>query len=461
MPPASQPIAPFTPATQAPISYANISQLPEALPAMPRETGGSQRGAWNRKADRERRGASPVGGYGSLERAFAACGLIAVGGTTGGAVLALQGYGAAPVVLAASLALLLCACLGMRALDRTQQFQRGEVARVYASALDGPRRAEFERRRSDPTRMEVLTQAMADLVDSLRLSVLGGDHIRTWAVAMRHALDDRAATSRTLAATMSEDAHAIAAAATASRRMESAVGEDLNTLFAHAGRAVQATTTMADETNALQASVRETTVHLRQASSLAVSLADNAMNAQRGVASLTEMTINLLHAADQVKAVLVRAEMVGMNAGIEAAHAGEAGRGFAVVATEVRSLSTSGQQALDAMMLAVRGLKKDAVAMTQTVGVISEGVQAHGALGQALSDAVSHQMEEVSRVVSKAEVARSEIMALQQCATAMERHELGSGGGPAARSAVERLPLHAEAIALILRDLPSFEPAAS
>ena len=417
--------------------------------------------AWHQLAGRDRRRTSPMDAYGSLERAFAACGLIAVAGTVGGAVLAGHGYGAGPVVVVASLALLFCACLGIRGLDHALQFQRGEVARVYASALDAPRRAAFERRKADPTRMETLGSAMADLVDSLRMSTFGGDHVRTWAVAMRRALDDRAATSRTLAATMSEDAHAIAASATASRRMEAEVSEDLNALCAHAGRAVAATTTLADRTDSLQAAVRETTVHLRQASTLAVSLADNALNAQRGVASLTEMTINLLHAADQVRAVLVRAEMVGMNAGIEAAHAGEAGRGFAVVAAEVRSLSTSGQQALEAMMQAVRGLKNDAVAMTQTVGVISEGVDAQGALGQALSDAVSHQMEEVSRVVASASMATGEIVALQQRATTMERHELGIGAGPAARSAVERLPAHAEAIARILRDLPSFEPAGS
>jgi methyl-accepting chemotaxis protein len=438
-----------------------VSRLPEDSNAGPWDTGHSTAQAWRRPAGRDRRSPSPLKAYGSLERAFAACGLIAAGGTTAGAVLAVHGYGAAPLVAAASLALLLCACLGVRALDRIVQFQRGEVARVYATALDGPRRAVFERRRTDPTRMQTLGLAMADLTDSLRLSVFGGDHVRNWAVAMRRALDDRAATSRTLAAAMGEDANAIAAAATASRRREAEIGEDLGALFAHAGRAAEATTNLADDTDALQASVRQTNVHLRQASILAVGLADNAMNAQRGVASLTEMTIDLLHAAEQVKAVLVRAEMVGMNAGIEAAHAGEAGRGFAVVAAEVRSLSASGQQALEAMLQAVRGLKNDAVAMTQTVGVISEGVQAHGALGQALSEAVSHQMEEVSRVVSKAGVAKGEILALQQRTTAMARHELGAGVGPAARSAIERLPAHAEAIARILHDLPRFEPAGS
>jgi hypothetical protein len=393
---------------------------------------------------RDRRAPSPLRAYGNLERAFAACGLIAACGTTGGAVFVSHGYGWGPLLAATSMALLLCACLGIWAQDRVIQYQRGEVARVYASALDSPRRAVFDRRRRDISRMEALGAALVDLVDSLRMKLLGGDQARLWAISMRRALDDRAEVSRTLAAALGEDAHAIAAAAAAARRAETEIGADIADLFTGAGRAAEATGGLADEAEGLAATVRHTTGQLRQAASLAASLADSATAARVGVAGLGDVTGGLLEAANQVQAVLQRAERIAVNAG----------GGGGDVAIELRILAGTGQQAMAAMAVAIEGLKAHAAAMTRTVTTICESAQAQDALGQALSESMSHQMQAVARVTAKSGVAKGEIISLQQRASAMEQRELGLGTGPAARRAMERLPDHAEAIAKILRDLP-------
>ena len=213
------------------------------------------------------------------------------------------------------------------------------------------------------------------------------------------------------------------------------------------------TSSMEDEAEALQGAVRQTTARLQQAAALAASLADNAMSARRGVASVGEVSAQLQRAADQVGAVLQRAEIVGLNAGLRAEE------GAALMAAEIKGLAASGRVALEAMMQAVRALKENAVAMSQTVGVISESVQTHGALGEALSTAMSHQIEDVARMAAKAGVVKGEIVALQARANSLQSRDLRFGESPAARRAVERLPAHAEAIARILRDLPSVEPA--
>jgi methyl-accepting chemotaxis protein len=203
--------------------------------------------------------------------------------------------------------------------------------------------------------------------------------------------------------------------------------------------------------------MRQVTTQIKQSGAVAARLAQTASAAHRGVAALSEIAAGLGQAADQVKSVLQRAEMLGINAGIEAARAGEAGRGFAVVAAEVKNLATSGQQALDAMLHVVRGLKTEAHGLRQTIEAMDETLLSQTALGDSLGEAASGQIQAVSRVVRQASQAHAEIDALRLRAQEMEGREWGMGAGPAARKAVERLPVHAQAIAQILQNLPQFE----
>ncbi len=393
----------------------------------------------------DRRASTPTKAYGTLERAFAACSLIGVAGTTGGALLAVNGYGPFPLLGACSAVMLVTACLGRFAQESVIRFQRGELARVYASAMQAPQRAVFERR-TGPTRMEALNQSVIDMLESVRLKVTGGDHVRLWAMAMRRALDSRAETSRALAAALGEDAHAIAAAAATARRAEADISAEAGELFDHAGRAVEATAFMAEEADALATSVRVVTAQIRKTAVFASDLAHGAISAQRDAASVTDMTAGLIDAAEQLRAILQRAQA-----------AGGAGSDAATMAEEMTSLAAAGQAALDAMMQTARRLKADAETMAITVSVMNDTVQAQGTLGQALSESAVQQSEAITRLVRKAGSARGEIVALQERAGGMERRDLGLGAGSAARRAVERLPDHAEAVAKILRDLPVFE----
>jgi hypothetical protein len=404
----------------------------------------------------DRRTASPMKPYGELERAFAVSGFLAVAGTMTGAFLTAHGYGWPALVGLASTVLLGCAAAGIRAQNHVLHFQRGELALVYATALQGPRRAAFDRRVQLPSWSESLGATFGELVDTVRMTVLGADRFKRWGMAMHKAVHERTPAADALAASLSEDAHAIAAALNASRRVETEIMSEFAELSQHAGQAVHVTLGVVEEVRALEASIRQITAHAEQGAADIARLADGAFAAQRGVVAVTDVTTHLIEAAEQVKAVLHRADMLGINAGIEAARAGESGRGFAVVASEIKNLATSAQQALDSMMQVVAGLKAEASGMRETITGIADAVQGQTRLGLALADAASHQMQSIGRVANLVGTANTELTNLRDRSLHFEQKDLALGTGAAARKAVERLPAHAEAVASILRNLPQF-----
>jgi methyl-accepting chemotaxis protein len=412
--------------------------------------------AWEEHAA-DRRAASPTKAHATLERAFAACGLMAAAGPAAGAALAAHGFGGAAMLGATALALLLCALIGIRAQHQVVKFQRGELAIVYATALLGPRRDMFERRRTGPTRLQSLGLAMRDLIETIRLKTGSSQDTARWVVDMKRALDGTQKATQSLAAALNEDAYTIATAANASRRMEADMQAGLDDVLQHAGRAVDATAQIGAETETLSEAVRELTAQIKESGYLAAKLADTAYAANGGAASMTEIAQGLSQAGDQVKSVLQRAEMLGINAGIEAARAGEAGRGFAVVAAEVKNLATNGHAALTHMLAIMGQLKSEAGTMRQTIAAMDTTLTAQTGLGQNLAAAAAQQIEAVTRVVRQLGQTNSEIAALRACARELEAREHGMGTAPSAHKAVERLPLHAAAVAQILKGLPAFE----
>jgi len=67
--------------------------------------------------------------------------------------------------------------------------------------------------------------------------------------------------------------------------------------------------------------------------------ARRAEQAKRIAASFTDLSQTITSMATSIAAVSRRTKLLGLNASIEAARAGDAGRGFAVVATEVKELA--------------------------------------------------------------------------------------------------------------------------
>jgi methyl-accepting chemotaxis protein len=61
---------------------------------------------------------------------------------------------------------------------------------------------------------------------------------------------------------------------------------------------------------------------------------------------------------DSIKSIADQTKMLGLNAAIEAARAGDAGKGFGVVAEEIRKLSESSKQTADGIGKLIRAIEE-------------------------------------------------------------------------------------------------------
>jgi methyl-accepting chemotaxis protein len=388
-----------------------------------------------------------------LERALVVSAIVAAGGTIAGAYLARSGYGWP------SLAILTCGALvafgvgGVWAQDVAVRRQRGELARVYSAAAQGYRGP--DRRSLGPSTLESLTLSLARFVESRRLSMLRGNRLAAWAAAMRCNLEQRIEAAQRLGASMADDAQIIADAAEGTRRAEADIVAHLTAVQDRAGTAVTAAASVTREAASLADSVRAITATSTQATAIASRLATAAFATQSGISALGDRASVMTQAADQVQHVLHRADLLAMNAGLEAARGGGDASGFAAVAAEIKSVATDGGAALDSLLATVRGLKAQSSEVFHRIQEISDVIQEHHEFGHALSHATMQQADAVGRMLRHLGAMQGEARNLQTEASRIALPESRLCGG-AVQQAVERLPGYADAMSQILRNLPEF-----
>jgi methyl-accepting chemotaxis protein len=390
-----------------------------------------------------------------LERALAASAVVAIAATAGGAWLARSGYGWPSLAYVSCGALVAYGVVGVWAHDVMVRRHRGELARVYGAALQGQRERAIERSCGRPSRLESLTLSLAAFVESKRLFMLRGNRLAGWAAAMRTNLERRLAEAQRLGAGMADDAHIIAEAAAGSRHAEAALAAHLSAVQHRAGAAVTATAAVAQEAAGLADAVRAITSTSTQATAIAARLSQAAFASQSGVAAMSDNAALMAQAADQVQHVLRRADLLAMNAGMDAARAGDDSRGLATVAAEIKSVASDGGAALDSLLANVRELKSQSNQVFQRIQEISDVIQAHHEFGHALAHATMLQGDAVGRLLRHLGAAQGEVRNLNTEAHNFDLPESRLCAGPA-QQAVERLPGYAEAMSQILRGLPDF-----
>jgi methyl-accepting chemotaxis protein len=390
-----------------------------------------------------------------LERALAVSALVAAAGTVGGAYLARSGYGWPSLGFVSCGALIAYGVAGVWAQDVMVQRQRGELALVYGAALQGVRERGPDRRAARPTRLESLTLSLAAFIESRRLSMLRGNRLAAWAAAMRAGLEQRLEQAQRLGATMADDATVIAQAAAGTRRAEADLATHLASVQGHAGAAITATAAAAQEVAGLAGAVRAITATATQASAIATRLSQAAFASHNGIAAMGDSAALMGQAADQVQHVLHRADILAMNAAMQAAGAGADASGFVAIAAEIKSIAREGGAALESLLASVRELKSQSGQAFQRIGEVSDVIQAHHEFGHALSHATTLQSDAIGRLLRHLTAAQGEVRNLHNEAAniALPPSRLCAGG---VQQAVERLPGYAEAMSQILRGLPDF-----
>ena len=83
---------------------------------------------------------------------------------------------------------------------------------------------------------------------------------------------------------------------------------------------------------------------MEELSASSINVTNNQHNLSDEIINVKKISIEINTILDSIKSIADETKMLGLNAAIEAARAGDAGRGFGVVATEIRALSQSSKE---------------------------------------------------------------------------------------------------------------------
>lgn len=147
----------------------------------------------------------------------------------------------------------------------------------------------------------------------------------------------------------------------------------------------------------LRAMSQDTAASIQQTSASVESLLEAVRSLAANAQTLNDLSAKTLQTAgkadevaDFIKDVADSTQLLGLNAAIESAHAGEFGKGFGVVAQEIRKMASSNKEAAKTITQFVRGLQ-------ESIGEVASQANELGALSEELSAS----LQEISLTVDR------------------------------------------------------------
>lgn len=159
-------------------------------------------------------------------------------------------------------------------------------------------------------------------------------------------------------------------------------GIDLN----HSIKLIENVEKLADATDQVAQSVG----HVAQSASELAAAGQEAIKVSQDLARKYRHTAEAL---EVIKGIASQTNLLGLNAAIEAARAGDQGRGFAVVAEEVRKLSEQSQ-------IAAKNIQANLIEMNNAVSKINQAIETTGAISEeqaATTQEIAAHLENVNK----------------------------------------------------------------
>lgn len=252
----------------------------------------------------------------------------------------------------------------------------GEVSQLTEASIQGDLRA-----RIDPT---PYSGAFRELCEGINLMRIETTRPTTEAASVLEQLADKNFTARVtgnyrgdhailknhvnqtsdvLGAAVSEVAHAAAQIEASSL----ALREESHQLNSSAQTQAESVLQISSEVESIGKLTEETSANAVRAENMAGHSQQNAEEAQRSMAGLTNVLAQIQTSADQTAEIIqaigkiaFQTNLLALNAAVEAARAGDAGQGFAVVADEVRALAKRVAEAAANTVVMVQQSVRDA-----------------------------------------------------------------------------------------------------
>lgn len=120
----------------------------------------------------------------------------------------------------------------------------------------------------------------------------------------------------------------------------------------------------------LQDSLQQGSAAIQQIAASAGSVNENQQQLSSAIAEIGEASASIYSVLEFIKNIADQTKMLGLNAAIEAARAGDAGRGFGVVAEEIRKLSDESRQTVKQIKDLTKRIE-DRVEYAQNVSLVT------------------------------------------------------------------------------------------